>query len=93
VLFLSGVGTNAGFSFAETLRSQGLQLLLAGAVLTVVVNALGLILGHKLLKLPFDYPMGLTAGIQTQAAGVAYADEVTRSEARVSLTPAFIRRP
>jgi len=81
VLFLAGVGTNAGYSFAETLRSHGLQLLLAGALLTLIVNGLALFLGHRVLKLPYDYLIGLVSGIQTQAACVAYADEVTRSEA------------
>lgn len=81
VLFLAGVGTNAGFSFAETIRSQGIQLLIAGACLTLVVNGLVLILGRHWLKLPFDYLIGLASGIQTQAACVAYADEITRSEA------------
>jgi putative transport protein len=32
VLFLAGVGTNAGYNFADTVRSSGLRLLIAGAV-------------------------------------------------------------
>jgi putative transport protein len=81
VLFLAGVGANAGFTFLATLRSQGLQLLVAGAVITLTVHTLVLVIGHRYLKLPFDYLIGLASGIQTQAACVAYADEVTRSEA------------
>ncbi|HWR15960.1 MAG TPA: aspartate:alanine exchanger family transporter [Terriglobales bacterium] len=80
VLFLAGVGTNAGFGFLETFRSHGLNLLIAGLGLTLLVNALALILGHYWLKLPFDYLIGLVSGIQTQAACVSYADELTRSE-------------
>jgi putative transport protein len=80
VLFLAGVGTNAGYNFADTVRTSGLRLLLAGAVITVVVHVIVLVAGYKWMKIPFDYLMGLSAGIQTQMACVAFADEASRSD-------------
>ena len=80
VLFLAGVGTNAGYNFADTVRTSGLRLLIAGAVITVVVHVIVLVAGYKWLKIPFDYLMGLSSGIQTQMACVAFADEASRSD-------------
>ena len=80
VLFLAGVGTNAGYNFADTVRTSGLRLLLAGAVITVVVHVIVLVAGYKWMKIPFDYLMGLSSGIQTQMACVAFADEASRSD-------------
>jgi putative transport protein len=80
VLFLAGVGTNAGYNFESTVRTSGLQLLIAGAVITVVVHVIVLVAGYKWLKIPFDYLMGLSSGIQTQMACVAFADEASRSD-------------
>ena len=80
VLFLAGVGTNAGYNFESTVRTSGLRLLLAGAVITVVVHIIVLVAGYKWLRIPFDYLMGLSSGIQTQMACVAFADEASRSD-------------
>ena len=80
LLFLAGVGINAGFGFVEALRTNGWQLLLAGAVVTFGVTLLTLVLGYRFLRIPFDSLMGLMSGIQTQPACLAFADEMTRSE-------------
>jgi len=81
VLFLAGVGANAGYGFAATVRSNGLQLLAAGAVVTIGVTLITLIVGFKVLKIPLESVMGLVAGVQTQPAVLAYATDTTRSEA------------
>jgi len=39
------------------------------------------LVGHKLLKIPFDALMGLVSGVQTQPACLAYATGLTRSDA------------
>jgi putative transport protein len=81
VLFLAAVGTNAGYGFATTVRSNGLQMLAAGAAVTFAVTLVTLIIGFKVLKIPFESLMGLVAGVQTQPAVLAYAADATRSEA------------
>lgn len=80
LLFLAGVGTRAGYSFVRTLRSDGWQMVAAGAVLTFVVTLAALIAGYKLLKMPFDSVMGLVSGLQTQPACLAYASGQAKSD-------------
>jgi putative transport protein len=81
LLFLAGVGTRAGYEFVQTLRTSGVQLLLAGAVVTFAVTLLTLLIGHKLLKIPFDSLAGLVSGIQTQPACLAFAANQSKSDA------------
>jgi len=81
LLFLAGVGTRAGFDFLQTLRSNGAQLLLGGAALTLCVTLATMLVGYKLLKIPFDALMGIVSGIQTQSACLAFATTQTRSDA------------
>ncbi|MFZ3210983.1 MAG: aspartate:alanine exchanger family transporter [Terriglobales bacterium] len=81
VFFLAGVGIRAGYSFAQTLRQNGLAMLLAGAVVTLVVTEVSLVVGYKLLKIPFASLMGLVSGIQTQPARLAYATREANSDA------------
>jgi putative transport protein len=81
VFFLAGVGIRAGYSFAQTLRQNGLAMLLAGAAVTLVVTLVSMVVGYKLLKIPFASLMGLVSGIQTQPACLAYATREANSDA------------
>jgi len=81
LFFLAGVGIRAGYAFAQTLRQNGLQMLLAGAAITLTVTVVSLVVGYKLLKIPFASLMGLVAGIQTQPACLAYATREANSDA------------
>ncbi len=80
LFFLAGVGIKAGYSFVDMARGEGLQLLMAGAAITLGVTVATLIAGHKLLKMPFDALMGMMSGIQTQPACLAYAAGQTKSD-------------
>ncbi|MGA9207199.1 MAG: aspartate:alanine exchanger family transporter [Terriglobales bacterium] len=81
LFFLAGVGIRAGYAFAQTLRQNGLQMLLAGAAVTLAVTLVSLVVGYKLLKIPFASLMGLVSGIQTQPACLAYATREANSDA------------
>ena len=81
LLFMAGVGVKAGYSFADTIRSNGAQMLAAGALITFGVTLCTIFVGHRLLKIPFDALMGLVSGVQTQPACLAYATGLTRSDA------------
>lgn len=81
LLFLAGVGTRAGYEVLQTLRADGPQMLLAGAVVTFGVTLATLVAGHRLLKMRFDFLMGLVSGIQTQPACLAYAANQVKSDA------------
>ncbi|HWR36728.1 MAG TPA: aspartate:alanine exchanger family transporter [Clostridia bacterium] len=80
LLFLAGVGTRAGFSFWQTLQSNGWQIVVAGTVVTFAVALATLFVGHKLLKMPYDSVMGMASGIHTAPASLAYAVNVSRNE-------------
>ncbi len=74
ILFLAGVGTRSGDAFATTLRAGGaLPLLLAGALVTALVAAFVLVVGHRALKIPMPTLSGMLAGIHTQPAVLAFA--------------------
>jgi len=81
LFFLAGVGIRAGYAFSETLRQNGLEMLLAGAAVTLTTTIVSLIVGYKLLKIPFAALMGLVSGIQTQPACLAYATHEANSDA------------
>ena len=81
LLFFAGVGTRAGYSFFDTVRHNGAQLLLAGAIVTFVVTLATLVAGRQFLGVRFDALLGLASGVQTQPACLAYADELARSDA------------
>ena len=80
LLFLSGIGTKAGFAFVQTMRSNGVQMLAAGALITFSTTLLALAVGYKLLKIPADAMLGFVAGLQTQPACLAFASNLTKSE-------------
>lgn len=79
VLFLAGVGTKAGDGLLRTLDHGGLRLALAGAVITLVTTLVVMVVGTRALGLSFAAAMGLMAGVQTQPACLAYANEHTPS--------------
>ena len=80
-LFLAAVGVSAGTPFVNTLRDGGgLQLLTAGAVVTVVTAALALWSARHLLRAPAGVAMGMASGVHTQPAGLAFANDAARDE-------------
>ena len=81
VLFQSGVGTRAGFGFVETVRTSGVEMILAGGLITADVALASLFVGHRLLKRPFESVLGLTCAIHTEPASLAFASHISRSDA------------
>jgi len=81
VLFQAGVGTRAGYGFVETVRTSGVETILAGALITAGVALAALFVGHGLLKQPFESVMGLTCAIHTEPASLSFASLVSSSDA------------
>jgi putative transport protein len=81
VLFQAGVGTRAGFGFVQTVRTSGMELIVAGAAITAAVALLSITVAHRILKLPFESAMGLTTAIHTEPASLAFASLISNSEA------------
>jgi putative transport protein len=82
ILFLSAIGTRAGYAFLSTLmQGHGLQILLGGALVTCSVALATLWVGHKLLRIPMDLLSGMLSGLQTQPAVLGFALEQSGNDA------------
>jgi putative transport protein len=80
ILFLAGVGTRSGHSFASTFADGGLVIFFAGAVITALAAVVTLVVGHKVLKISMSVLTGMLAGLQTQPAVLAFAGEQAGTE-------------
>jgi putative transport protein len=81
LLFLAGVGTRSGYSFVTTVGDTGVRMLLAGAAVTFGVTLVTLLVGYRVLRIPYDALLGLASGVQTQPACLSFAVNETKSEA------------
>ncbi len=76
VMFLAGIGTQAGYAFVSTLgEGSGLMLLIAGALITCVTAVLAILIAYRALKMPYGLVAGLLSGLQTQPALLGFAIE------------------
>lgn len=81
ILFLAGIGTQAGYAFVSTAGSrEGLAVFAAGTVVTFGCAMTTLWLGHRLLKMPMGVLIGFLAGLHTQPAALGFALEQSRDE-------------
>ncbi len=80
VLFFAVVGIKAGGGFAEAIASDGVQLLLAGISITLIMSV-GILFGcMKILKMDWVSATGTLGGAQTQPAILSYIGELSQSE-------------
>jgi putative transport protein len=81
ILFLAGIGTQAGYGFITTFTQEGGLLLFGiGIVITSTVAITMLWIGYRLLKIPMSLLIGMLAGLQTQSAVLGFALEQSRNE-------------
>ncbi len=81
VLLLAGIGVNSGYTFAQTFaESGGLTLFFGGAVVTLSTGFLALLIGYRLLKIPYGLLIGMLAGLQTQPAVLGFSLEQADNE-------------
>lgn len=86
VLFLAGVGTRSGQSFADTIvTGDALEVIGVGAAVSAFVALGVLVVGLRLLRLPRETLAGVIAGAHTQPAVLGFASERSGDEAGVSL--------
>lgn len=79
--FCALVGLTAGPQAVSAMGSQGATLLLAGVIVTLVPQIVGLLVGHFVLKINPVLLMGALAGAQTQDAAMLAASDVAESPA------------
>ena len=81
ILLLAGIGIRSGYTFVTTFgASGGVSIFLAGALITTVTGLLMLLIGYKVLGIPYNLLLGMLAGMQTQPAVLGFATEQTENE-------------
>lgn len=91
LVFLAYAGGRAGSAFVDALASPlGLQLVLAGLVVTTVHAVALLLAGRAWLRQAGPRLAGVLSGSQTQPAILAHAQEQTHHDQRVALGYAMV---
>jgi putative transport protein len=73
ILLLAGIGIRSGYTFFTNFAaSGGVQVFIAGALITTIIAFLTLIIGYKVLKVPFAMLAGMMAGLGTQPAALGF---------------------
>jgi putative transport protein len=86
VLFLAGIGVNAGDAFGETVLSRdAIGVVAAAAVVAATAAFVTVGLGVVLLHLPVAALTGTVSGMQTQPAVLAYASEQQVDDTEVNV--------
>ena len=80
MIFLAGAGTTAGAHFWEVLTVRGPSLLIAGAVITLTVFALTVLMMHWLYRSNVLASMGALAATMTNPPALSAANSTTSSD-------------
>lgn len=76
ILFLATVGLKSGYTFVSTFAgSGGATILLVGAVISILVPLGVLVVGYKVLRVPYGMLTGMVSAVHTQPAVLGYATE------------------
>lgn len=81
LFFLAAVGTQAGETLMETIRSNGINLLLIGFVITLFPMVMATVFGLYLFRINFLSLLGTLAGGMTSTPGLSAVDSMTDSNA------------
>ncbi len=81
VLFLSGIGVRAGHGFFPALFcGSGLEVIAGTLLLTVIAATLTIMIGYRIMKIPFSKTIGILAGLQTQSAILEFCVEQAEND-------------
>ncbi|OAV44319.1 aspartate:alanine exchanger family transporter [Lewinella sp. 4G2] len=73
IFLLAGIGIRSGQTFFQTLQTQlGYQVFLAGGVIAILSTVATLIVGYRMLKIPFSFLGGM---VGSQPAVLDFAQE------------------
>lgn len=79
-LFLATVGINSGQAFVTTVAAQGPLMLLIGAAVLLTCVAIVLLVGHYLMRIPYDDLLGVASGATGNPAILVYATRMAPTE-------------
>ncbi|HWO56981.1 MAG TPA: TrkA C-terminal domain-containing protein [bacterium] len=80
VFFLAAIGTKAGLGLMETIQSGAIGMIVVALAIVSFVSVSVLVVAHKRLGLPMSAAMGMLAGVQTQPACLAYANQQAQND-------------
>jgi putative transport protein len=72
-LFLATVGVNSGQVFTATVAQTGPTMLLVGALTVLATLLIVLLVGHYLMRIPYDDLLGIASGVTGNPAILVYA--------------------
>jgi putative transport protein len=79
-LFLAAVGINAGQPFVRTVSDTGLTLLFIGVAVLLTAVLIVLLVGHYLMKIPYDDLVGVASGATGNPAILVYSTRMAPTE-------------
>lgn len=79
-VFLAAVGINAGQPFVRTVSEAGMTMLFIGAAVLLTTVLIVLLLGHYVLKIPYDDLVGVASGATGNPAILVYSTRMAPTE-------------
>jgi putative transport protein len=79
-MFLATVGVNAGQPFVRTVAESGFTMLFIGVAVLLTTVFIVLLVGHYLLKIPYDDLVGVASGATGNPAILVYSTKMAPTE-------------
>ena len=79
-MFLATVGVNAGQPFVRTVAESGLTMLFIGIAVLLTTVLIVLLVGHYVLKIPYDDLVGVASGATGNPAILVYSAKMAPTE-------------
>jgi putative transport protein len=79
-MFLATVGVNAGQPFVRTVAESGLTMLFIGVAVLLTTVLIVLLVGHYILKIPYDDLVGVASGATGNPAILVYSTKMAPTE-------------
>ena len=79
-MFLATVGVNAGQPFVRTVAESGFTMLFIGAAVLLTTVLIVLLVGHYLMKIPYDDLVGVASGATGNPAILVYSTKMAPTE-------------
>jgi putative transport protein len=79
-MFLATVGVNAGQPFVRTVAESGLTMLFIGVAILLTTVFIVLLVGHYVLKIPYDDLVGVASGATGNPAILVYSTKMAPTE-------------
>jgi putative transport protein len=79
-MFLAAVGINAGQPFVRTVSETGFTMLFIGMAVLLTTVVIVLLVGHYLMKIPYDDLVGVASGATGNPAILVYSTRMAPTE-------------